>query len=111
MQINWIFLTQVINYYEKPWLTPYMAVEGNHKDERYSSDIIQGILSGKQISYSSVKTPVDIKLIRLSWLLDLTFPRALVIAKRKQFLERLRAFIPQTEETFKVFQYIEQIIS
>lgn len=104
-------LDQVINFYENPWRTPYLAVEGNHKDERYSSEIIQGILSGKQISYTSVKTPVDIKLIRMSWLVDLTFPTALEIAKRKQFLERIWAFIPQTEETLKVFQYIEQIIS
>lgn len=104
-------LDQVINFYEYPWRTPHLAVEGNHKDERYSSEIIQGILSRKQISYSSVKTPVDIKLIRLSWLLDLNFPTALEIAKRKNFLERLRAFIPQTEDTLKVFKYIEQIIS
>lgn len=104
-------LDQIINFYENPWRTPYLAVEGNHKDERYSPEIIQGILSGKQISYTRVKTPVDIKLIRLSWLQDLTFPTALEIAKRKQFLERLRVFIPESEDTLKVFQYIEQIIS
>ena len=104
-------LDQVINFYENPWRTPYFAVERNHKDERYSPEIIQGILSGKQISYTTVKTPVDIKLIRLSWLLDLTFPTALEIAKRKQFLERLRVFIPETTDTLKVFQYIEQTIS
>ena len=101
---------QVINFYEHPGETPYFAVEGNHKDERYSSEIIEGILCGKRISYTSVKTPVDIKLIRLSWLLDLTFPTSLKIAKRKQYLQRLRAFIPETEETLRVFQYIEQII-
>ena len=103
-------IEMLLNFYESPWQTPYFAVERNHKDERYSPEIIQGILSGKQISYTSVKTPVDIKLIRLAWLLDLTFPTSLEIAKRKQFLARLRAFIPMTEETLKVFQYIEQII-
>ncbi|HBP63951.1 MAG TPA: hydrolase [Desulfosporosinus sp.] len=103
---------QVINFYENPSETPYFAVDGNHEDERYSPGIIQGILSGKKISYISVKTPVDIKLIRLSWLLDLTFPTALEIAKRKRFLERLSAFIPVTEDTQKVYKYIkEQIIS
>ncbi|MDR3599579.1 MAG: HD domain-containing protein [Desulfosporosinus sp.] len=102
---------QVVNFYENPWRTPYFAVDGNHKDKSYSPEIIQGILNGKQISYTSVKTPVDIKLIRLSWLLDLTFPIALEIANRKQFFARLRAFIPVTEETLQVFQYIEQKIS
>jgi len=103
-------LDQVINYYENPELTPYFAVERNHIDERYSPEIIQTILNGKQISYTSVKTPVDIKLIRLAWLLDLTSRTALEIAKRKQFLARLKAFIPQTEETLRVFQYIEQTV-
>jgi len=103
-------LDQIINFYENPSSTPHLAVEGNHKDERYSPEIIRGILSGKQISYTSVKTPVDIKLIRLSWLLDLTFPTALEIAKRKQYLERLWAFIPETKETLEVYQYIEQIL-
>ena len=102
---------QIINFYENPKRTPHLAVEENHKDQRYSPEIIQGILSGKQISYTSVKTPVDLKLIRLSWLLNLTFPAALEIAKRKEFFTRLRAFIPETKDTVKVFQYIEQIIS
>jgi len=103
-------LNQVINFYEDPGSTPYLAVEGNHKDERYSPEIIQGILSGKQISYTRVKTPVDIKLIRLSWLLDLTLPTAVEIAKKKQYLKRLRAFIPESEETLKVFRYVEQML-
>ncbi|ODA40505.1 HD domain-containing protein [Desulfosporosinus sp. BG] len=98
---------QVISFYENPLRTPHFAVEHNHEEENYSSEVIQGILSGKQISYTSVKTSVDIKLIRLSWLLDMTFPIALAIAKRKQYLERLRAFIPVTVDTLKVFQYIE----
>lgn len=101
-------LDQVINFYENPERTPYFAVERNHDDERYSPEIIQGILRGEQISYSSVKTSVDIKLIRLAWMLDLTFTTALEIAKSKQFFSRIRAFIPQTEDTLKVFQYIEQ---
>lgn len=101
---------QVINFYEDPTQTPFLAVEGGHTDKSYSPEIIQGILSGKQISYDTVKTPVDIKLIRLSWLLDLTFPTALRIAKSKQFLARLKAFIPVTPETLQVFQYIEQNI-
>lgn len=101
-------LDQVINFYENPGRTPHFAVERNHQDERYSPEIIQGILSGEQISYTNVKNPVDIKLVRLAWLLDLTFPTALTIAKRKQFLARLWAFIPETEETLKVFQYIER---
>lgn len=101
-------LDLIINFYENPERTPYLAVERNLLDERYSPEIIQRILSGEQISYSCVKTPVDIKLVRLAWLLDLTFPTSLTIAKRKQFLSRLRAFIPETKETLKVFQYIEQ---
>ncbi|AET69924.1 putative HD superfamily hydrolase [Desulfosporosinus orientis DSM 765] len=104
-------LDQIINFYEKPWQKPFFAVESNHEDQRYSQDIIQGILSGKQIAYTSAKTPADIKLIRLVWLLDINFPSAVEIAKGKGFLERLYAFIPHTEDTLKVFQYVEQRMS
>lgn len=104
-------LDQVIRFYEDPNRTPYFAVERNHKDTRYSQEIIRGILRGEQISYSSVKTPVDIKLIRLAWLLDLSFPTAVEIAKRKKFLRRLWAFIPETKETLEVFQYIERSLT
>ncbi|WP_242831004.1 HD domain-containing protein [Desulfosporosinus meridiei] len=34
-------LEQVISFYENPARTPHFAIERNHKDERYSSDIIQ----------------------------------------------------------------------
>lgn len=101
-------LDQVISFYENPKQMPYLAVESNHDDKSYTQEIIQGILNGKQISYSHVKTPVDIKLTRLSWLLDLTFLTSLEIAKRKQYLERLKVFIPVTPDTIKVFRYIEE---
>ena len=63
--------------YENPSETPHFAVAGNHKDVRYSPEIIEGILSGKQISYTRVKTLVDSKLIpeadrvkRTRWRID-----------------------------------------
>ncbi len=101
-------LDQVINFYENPGRTPYLAVESNHEDTRYSPEIIQGILSGNQISYTCVKTPVDLKLIRLSWLLDLTFPTAVKLAKRNQFLESRTLFIPVTGDTLQLLQYIDE---
>lgn len=104
-------LDQIINFYENPMKTPYLAVENNHEDKRYSQEIIEGILSGRQISYTSVKNPVDIKLIRLSWLLDLTFPTSFETVKSKHYLERLWAFIPLTQDTLQVFNYIEQRLS
>ncbi|KLU65561.1 HD domain protein [Desulfosporosinus acididurans] len=99
---------QIINFYENPGKTPYLAVEKDHEDQRYSLEIIEGILSGKQISYSIVKYPIDIKLVRLSWLLDLTFSIALKTAQRKQYFERLKKFIPSTQDTLQVFMFIEQ---
>ncbi|WP_407312678.1 HD domain-containing protein [Desulfosporosinus sp. SB140] len=104
-------LDQIISFYENPWKTPYLAVENNHEDKRYSPEIIEGILSGKQISYTSVQNPADIKLIRLTWLLDLNFPTTFKIVQSKQFLERLKVFIPITEDTLQVFKYIEQRLS
>jgi Predicted HD superfamily hydrolase len=104
-------LEQIISFYENPLKTPYLAVEKNHTDKRYSLEIIRSILKGMQITYSSVQYPADIKLIRLSWLLDLTFPTAVRIAQRKQFLERIKEFIPETEETNEVFRYVEQVLS
>jgi hypothetical protein len=100
-------LDQIISFYENPWKTPYLAVENNHADKQYSPEIIEGILNGKQIAYTSVKTPADIKLIRLSWLLDLTFSTSLKTVLGRKYLERLRTFIPTTEDTLKVFSYIE----
>ncbi|MDP4160898.1 MAG: HD domain-containing protein [Bacillota bacterium] len=104
-------LEQIINFYENPQRTPYFAVENNHSDNRYSHEIIQGILSGRQITYSSVQYPADIKLIRVSWFLDLTLPTASKIAKRKQFLQRIKVFIPETDEINEAFRYVEQVLS
>ncbi|AFM40142.1 HD-GYP domain-containing protein [Desulfosporosinus acidiphilus SJ4] len=99
---------QIISFYENPSKTPYLAVETNSEDTRYSTNIIESILNGKQISYTTVKNPLDIKLIRLSWLLDLSFPISLKIAQSKQYFERFKVFIPTTEDTRQVFNYIEQ---
>lgn len=99
---------QIISFYENPELTPYLAVESNHENKSYTQEIIQGILNGEQISYSSVKTPVDIKLTRLAWLLDLSYRKSLEIAQRKRYLARLKVFIPDTPDTLKVFRYVAE---
>ena len=99
---------QIINFYENPEKTPYLAVESNHEEKGYSPEIIQEILNGQQVSYTSVKTPVDLKLTRLAWLLNLTFAASLEIAQNKRYLARLKAYIPVTADTRRVFQFVEE---
>lgn len=101
-------LEQVINYYENPQGTPHLAVEDYSKDESYSEEIVQAILNGGKVDYSLVKTGVDIRLVRLAWLLDISYPAALKIAIGKHYPERIMAFLPRTEDILKVYRVIEE---
>lgn len=101
-------LDQIVTFYEKPELTPYFAVEDYPKTGKYSDDIIEAILNNRQISYSAVKSDVDMKIVRMSWLLDINFPAAVGVIKDKHYLDRIADILPKTAETARVYNYIKQ---
>lgn len=80
-------------------------------EPRYSAEVVEGILRGELVDYSSLRTLNDIKLCRLGWVYDVTFTAALRRIKQRRFLEKLIGFLPSTQDTErvkeKIFAYVD----
>lgn len=79
------------------------------KDE-YSPEVVESILEGRVVSYTNVKTSGDIKLMRMSWVLDINYGLTLKKILDKEYLERMVAKFPQTEDIQQVYGYLKSYI-
>ena len=75
-----------------------------------SAEVINSILSGKVVSFTSLKMPGDINLMRMSWILDVNHSLTLKKIMDKQILERLVVKLLQTEEIQKVYAYLKSFM-
>jgi putative nucleotidyltransferase with HDIG domain len=79
-----------------------------------SPELIEGLMCGRQIDYSELRTLNDMKLLQLGWVYDVNFPATLKRIKQRRFLEKIVKFLPATEEVKKaerkIFEYVDSRI-
>jgi hypothetical protein len=80
----------------------------------YSTEVVDGLLCGRRIDYSKLRTLNDMMLCQLGWVYDVNFTATLKRIKQRRFLEKIFDFLPETEDINKVrekiFQYIDSRI-
>lgn len=80
----------------------------------YTAGMIEAVLSGRRIEYSSLRTWNDMRLLQLSWVYDVNFVATLRRIRRRRFLEMVLDFLPETEDIEKVrkkiFEYVDLAI-
>jgi len=80
----------------------------------YSAEVVEGILRGRRIDYSELRTLNDMKLCQLGWVYDVNFAATLKRIRRRRFLEMLFGFLPETGDIEKVkekiFGYVDSRI-
>lgn len=72
----------------------------------YSPQVIDDILSERNVDYTRLKTFNDMKLINLAWVYDVNFIPTLKRIKQKRFLEQVLEFLPDTDDIRKVRQKV-----
>ena len=81
----------------------------------YSDQIVEGLLCGRRVDYSELRTLNDMKLCLLGWVYDVNFAPTLKRIKQLRFLEMLVDFLPKTEDIKrvrqKIFEYVDFRIS
>jgi putative nucleotidyltransferase with HDIG domain len=75
-----------------------------------SPEVIESILKGKGVSYSDVKSTIDLILMRMSWVLDLNYALSLKKIVDMKYLERMVSNLPQTKDIMSVFTYLNTYI-
>lgn len=80
----------------------------------YSAEVVEGILCGRRIDHSELRTLNDMKLCQLGWVYDVNFAATLKRIKERGLLEKIFDFLPETEDIDKVrgkiFDYVDSRI-
>lgn len=75
-----------------------------------SAEVLSCIHRNKSVSNGLLKNLNDFKLLQLSWVFDLNFQPSFELLKENHFIERLSAFLPQTEEILETSNYLNDFI-
>ncbi len=98
----------VIDYYKKYQQNPNdfkLEIELPDTPE-YSKNVVENILQEKRIDYRNLQTWNDMKLCQLSWVYDINFTDTLKRIRRRNYIEQIVEFLPDTVEIRKVKQKI-----
>ncbi len=75
-----------------------------------SAEVVEGLLRGRRIDYSTLRTLNDMMLCQLGWVYDVNFTATLKRIKRRRFLEKIFDFLPKTDDINnvrgKIFEYV-----
>lgn len=87
------------------------AAELNLPDIDYiSDDFFIKIMSEKPITYSNLKSLTEFKLLKLGWIYDINFKRALEIIKERGYIENIYSTIPKSEKSIQIYQKINSFL-
>lgn len=87
-----------LDYYEGPDESKASAVAlGLPDTPEYSEDALSSLYNEKIVSFSTIKTLNDFKLLQLSWVFDLNFLPSFRLLSERSYIERITAHLPQVK--------------
>ncbi len=107
----------VVSYYKKYNEDPDgFKLEIELPDEPwYSPEVLAGVLAGKKIDHSRIKTWNDAKILQLGWVFDINFIPTLKRLKQRNLLEQMFDYLPENAEMEKlkihITNYLESRIN
>lgn len=75
-----------------------------------SGPVIEAIMNSRMAKIRDVRNQNDIKLLRLSWLFDINFPKTLALLRKHRYLEIIMSSLPETEEIRRLRKHLENYI-
>jgi len=101
-----------IEYYESSDKNMARAITLELPDiPEYSKDILSYFSQKRVVSHSQLKTVNDFKILQLSWLYDLNFTPSFQLFSDRDYLSRMMAQLPQTEEIQEITRSLENFVN
>ncbi|MBF0539835.1 MAG: HD family phosphohydrolase, partial [Nitrospirae bacterium] len=77
--------------------------------DEYNSNAVKNIFNKKVVLISQLKCENDIKLMQLSWIFDLNFKETIKLMIERDYINKLLANIPNTEEIKKLNIFLHEL--
>jgi len=100
-----------LEYYESPPESKASAVGLGLPDlPEYSIDVLSCLYKKEIVSLATIKTLNDFKLLQLSWIFDLNYKPAFRMLRDRDYLGRIIAILPTTEEIQKLSLFLTEFV-
>jgi hypothetical protein len=101
-----------IEYYESTYKNSAPAITLGLPDiPEYSREFLSYLSQKQVVSLSRLKTVNDFKILQLSWLYDLNFTPSFQLFSERDYLSRMIAQLPQTEEIQEIARSLENFVN
>lgn len=71
---------------------------------------LERIFTGQYVRFEDLKTLNDFKLMQMSWIFDVKFPRTFQRIKERHYLEKLKSVLNQVPEAEKVYAAVNEYL-
>ena len=79
--------------------------------EGYSDRIVEDLLYNRLARYEDIRTEPDQTLFRISWLYNIYFTDTFRTIKKEQYLKRMLAELPQTDDIKKISRHVDAYLN
>ncbi|MDT8401961.1 MAG: HD domain-containing protein [Bacteroidales bacterium] len=71
-----------------------------------SAEVLDDIRNGRAVNMKNIRNLNDFKLLQMAWIFDINFKPTRDIIKERNYLDKIRAVLPQSPETEEIFSRI-----
>ncbi len=90
---------------------PTAATLGLPDTPSYSTEVLASLHRREMVQLSSLRTLNDFKLLQLAWIFDLNFAASLRIVIEREYIGKMAALLPRTEEIDRAVDGVREYVS
>jgi hypothetical protein len=100
-----------IDYYNTHDKQPNPVVDfGLPDDPSFSPQVLSALTEERFVRFQDLRTVNDFKLLLLSWVFDLNFTISIQVVKDREYIEKIGAILPNSQETKKVLKHMHDFM-
>ena len=105
-------LRLVINYYNAhPDKKNHAIAVGLEEARGFTPEVLADLLAGRIVRSAHLRNQNDFKLLQMGWVYDVNFVPALKAIKRRKYLEKLRAALPDAPEADAAYTSVATVLA
>ncbi len=90
---------------------PSAATLGLPDTPSCSAEVLASLHRGEMVQLSTLRTLNDFKLLQIAWIFDLNFAASLRMVMEREYIDKLAALLPRTEEIGRAVDGVREYVS
>lgn len=75
-----------------------------------SDEVANAVIAGRLCELKDLKTHTDFKVLQMSWVYDLNFPRTFQLVDERRYLEKIASALPRSEKAESIYSSVRSFL-